>query len=309
MAGMGSTAGWGTLCQSMGASRSSTSGLLQTAKHWDRAVKPAKLTNIAHTSSSVSQPTSTVWDSGGTAISSSSSSSSSWQGKKFHQMALQAKPFIAPHPSPDNPPDSRERNMIRIEADTLIEERKSANIGQEEERRIERESQNYKEDKEDEDSRRRKCQEDQEDSQGVDKPYLLMPGPEASRTALSASCLEVTAKEEDFSGSSSSSSGAADHHHLIGKHPGGSGGKGARFHLNSNYSLHELACQAASTGAALNCAAGVPPVVGKRVARGEKTTARPIRAGLDSTAVGLSDDITGSNSRGNNGQLGEYCLK
>ena len=52
-AGRCSTAGWGSLCQSKGESRSSTIGLLQTAK-------PAKLTDIAPSSTSVSQPTSTV---------------------------------------------------------------------------------------------------------------------------------------------------------------------------------------------------------------------------------------------------------
>ena len=271
-----------------------STGLPSTARSLVRTAKPAKLTDKAPSSTSGAHPPPTVWNSGGT------SSWSTWQRKEINQKALQAKLFISPHP-----PDSSKKILIRNETDTLKEERKAVDIDQEE-RKEAKKIQNCKEE---EAKGSMKHQEDKDDSQVISKPYLLMPGPEASRTALLSSCLEVTADEEDSSGSSSSSSGAADHHHLIGKHQGGSGGKGGRFHLNTDYSLHELACQAASTGAALSCEAGVPPVVGKRVARGEKTTARPIRAGLDSTAVGLSDDITGSNSRGNNGQLGEYCLK
>ena len=258
-----------------------STGLPSTARSLVRTANPAKLTDKPLSSASLGEhPPPTVWNSGGT------SSWSTWQRKEINQMALQAKLFISPHPPPDCPPDSSKKILIRSETDTLKEERKAVDIDQEE-RKEAKKIQNCKEE---EAKGSMKHQEDKDDSQVISKPYLLMPGPEASRTALSASCQEVTAKEEDFSGSSSSSSGAADHHHLIGKHPGGSGGKGARFHLNSNYSLHELACQAASTGAALNCAAGVPPVVGTRVThtRGEKTTARPIRAGLDSTAMGLS---------------------
>ena len=192
---------------------------------------------------------------------------SPWQRKEINQKALQAKPFISPHPPPDHPPDSSKKILIRNETDTHKEERKAVDIDLEERRGKGKEAKKIQNCKEEEAKGSMKHQEDKDDSQVISKPYLLMPGPEASRTALLSSCLEVTADEEDSSGSSSSSSGAADHHHHIGKHSGDSGGSGGIFHLENHYSLHDLACQAVETGAAHSCEAGVPPVVGKRVAR------------------------------------------
>ena len=103
----------------------------------------------------------------------------------------------------------------------------------------------------------RKHQEVKESSQGVDNPYLRVPGPEVEQgRSLSSSSADVFAEEEwDSSSSSTSWDPVLDQHHLVGKEKGG---QGAEI-TTCDYSLCGDTCQAVQTDAAHNCAAGVPP--------------------------------------------------
>ena len=196
------------------------------------------------------QPSLTVWNLGKS--SHPTPEGSSWQGEEALPGSHSAHLLVSPPPHP-----IEKKKPINMTAKTDTQEGEAE---KEDTEAVEKKEDSTKHEDLKEGSR--KHQEVKESSQGVDNPYLRVPGPEVEQgRSLPSSSWDVSAEEEwDSSSSSTSWDPVLDQHRLVGKEKGG---QGAEI-TTSDYSLCGDTCQAVRTDAAHNCEAGVPPKLFER---------------------------------------------